>query len=316
MWVAGCNDSALGPTHRRPNRVPDTVLTGGPPAFAHDTDYHVHLFWIGNDADGRIDHFDYILVDHPAIGDSLHAVDSLTAGRFAGLVPLPDDPRWMATSAHDSIFTMRADSLPRPAQPLPGENEDFVRRQSFERWHTFFIRAVDNEGATDPTPDYRSFNTTTIAPYVWLEAPVRLGRAFQAPPTTIFHWDGADPMNEVLDTEPIASRWALIRSRRDETNHYIGYPESLYALAPSRWSPWARWHAPDESGRRAVVRGLDPVDPDRPNSGFYLFAVQAMDEAGAVTPVFDDHTPNRNNAVPVFVSGLVGPTLVVDETFL
>lgn len=313
LALAGCNDSALGPGHADRNQPPDTYLTGGPPAFSTSTDYRVHLFWRGADHDGRIDHFDFILVDHPAAGSS---ADSLAAGHQPGRVPGPDDPRWTATAATDSEFVTTADSLPRPPQPQPGEDADFVRRQSFQRWHTFFVRAVDNRGAIDPTPEYRSFNASTLAPYVWLESPVFPGSEFQAPPTISFHWDGTDPLDVGLFKPPVASRWTLRPSRRTVTGDYVGFPDSLYAQPESAWSRWQSWDAPDGAGRGVIVRGLRPLEPESPAAGFYLFAVQAMDEAGAVTAVLDDRTPQRNNAVRINVTGLVGPVLTVSDRYL
>ena len=95
-------------------------------------------------------------------------------------MPEPDDPRWVGTSASDSTFITLADTLRRSAQPNPddGETGETVRRVPFERWHTFFIRAVDDGGLPDPTPDYRSFNSTTIAPRLFLLPPVRADQVF------------------------------------------------------------------------------------------------------------------------------------------
>ena len=50
--------------------------------------------------------------------------------------------------------------------------------------------------------------------------------------------------------------------------------------------------------------------------GYYLFAVQAMDEAGAITPVFDYQSEKKNNVVRVHVQGNVGPVLTVREFYL
>jgi hypothetical protein len=108
----------------------------------------------------------------------------------------------------------------------------------------------------------------------------------------------------------------LLPSRRNHIGIYAGFPDSIYALADRRWSPWRAWDAADGSGRRAVLRDLPAAEPGHPEAGYYLFAVQAMDEAGAVTPVFDDRTEGKNNAVRMFVNGLVGPMLVVTERYL
>lgn len=320
-WGAACNDSQLGVEKRRANLPPQTVLSSGPPDSTYDTNYRVHLFWSGGDADGAIDHWDFILVDHPASADSIRTRDPGAANRVAVTVPSMEDPRWTPTAANDTLLVTRADQLRDTRPPPPGAGDTEIdqhnrelRDRAFERWHTFFVRAVDNEGLPDPTPDYRSFNAHTLAPIVFLGAPVRTGEEFRAPPVTIFNWDGADPVSEGVLQAPVASRWLLIPSLRDAASRYRGLPEALYAAPESLWSPWRPWGASDGSGRTAVVRNLQPVGET--GRGFYLFAVQAMDDAGAVTPVFDWTTPGKNNSTTVFVAGDVGPVLNVRDPFL
>ncbi len=318
-----CNDNDFGVQRRRPNRPPETVLASGPPDSTYQTSYRVHLYWSGSDGDGTIDHYDYILVDHPAVDDSIATANVAAGNRVVVSVPEPDDPRWRGTSARDTLLVTRADTLRHdPAPPIGSTgsgiltHNDFVRRQSFERWHTFFVRAVDNEGAVDPTPDYRSFNSNNIAPIVFLQPPVSVQRdEFTGPPTIIFNWDGVDPVGDGTDAVPIASRWVIVPSDKDVVGHYRGLPDTLYQLPPSAWSPWRAWDASDGSGRRAIVRNLRPAGSER-GVGFYIFAVQAMDEAGAVTPVFDWRSVGKNNTTAVFVAGDVGPSLTLREPFL
>jgi hypothetical protein len=312
--VAGCNDNQLGAQKRRPNRSPETILSSGPPDSTYGTSYKVHLFWSGSDADGTIDHYDFILVDHPAGNDSIAARDPNYAHTVAVTPPEPNDPRWTATTANDTIIVSLADTL-RHAPPVRPSQNDSVRTQSFERWHTFFVRAVDNEGAMDLTPQYRSFNSTTLAPDVWLLPPVDpLQEKFTGPRVIVFNWAGNDPVGDGSDLQPIAARWVKMETSVTTTGDYVGYPDSLYRLAPSRWNAWKRWDARDKSGRQAIVKGLIPTS--EPGHGFYLFAVQAMDEAGAVTPVFDAKTPGKNNVARIWVNDEVGAGLVVNDKFL
>jgi len=319
--ISGCNDSEFGVRKRRPNLPPQTVLSSGPPDSTYDTDYRVHLYWSGGDADGVIDHWDFILVDHPAQSDSIRTHDPGAANRVVVTVPTVDDMGWTPTAANDTILVTRADQLHDNQPPPPGSSGSDIdqhnrelRARAFERWHTFFVRAVDNEGVPDPTPDYRSFNSRTLAPVVSLQSPVKIGLEFRAPPTAIFNWDGVDPVSESIVQSPVAARWLIVPSARDAESHYRGLPEALYAAPDNLWSAWRPWDASDGSGRSAIVRNLQPVgDPGR---GFYLFAVQAMDDAGAVSPVFDWTTPGKNNATTIFVTGDVGPILNVREPFL
>ncbi len=298
-----------------PNVAPETIITGGPADSSAATPSRVHFFWTGADADGSVDHFDFIMVDHPRSKDSIGpgGTDPVII-----TVPLPDDPRWTSTTAMDSLFVASADTLRRNPRPAPGETAADVLRHPFERWHTFFIRAVDEAGTPDPTPDYRSFNAQTLAPTVHLLPPVQAGTNLIAPPVIVFHWDGKDPLNEHAFIRPVASRYVIIDSKLDISIPvlYASYPESLYTL-PQRfqWSSWIPWDLPDGAGRQAVIKGLLRIG-DAPNSGYYVFAVQALDEAGAITPVFDFQSNDLNNVALIRVQGIAGPVLVVREEVL
>ncbi len=308
-----------GPIERfQVNLPPETVLSSGPPDSTDSTNYRVHFYWTGADPDGEISHFDFIMVDHPRSNDSIGPGGM---NPVIVTVPAPDDPRWTSTTLIDSIFVTSADTLRRDPRPSGGESPADVLQHPFERWHSFFVRAVDNLGLPDPTPDYRSFNSKNLAPTVALRPPVLAGlNEFTAPPSIVFHfWYGEDPVDESTTIEPVASRWVIISTKFSISgtgDPYVSFPESLYVL-PSRyeWSPWRAWDAEDGSGKRAAVSGLLRVG-EAPGSGYYLFAVQTMDEAGAITPVFDYRTPGKNNCVRVRVTGVAGPLLTVRENTL
>lgn len=325
--VVGCGDNDLGLDKRRPNAPPETTLASGPPDSTDKTVYKVQLFWSGTDRDGTVDHYDFIMVDHPPIQSKIKG-DSLDPERVVVEIPMPDDPRWTGTTSTDSTFITLADTLRRDPQPGPGETADEVRCGSgllvdcdnpYERWHTFFVRAVDNEGDVDPTPDYRSFNSRNIAPTVSLTAPIKAGSEFEGPSVIVFNWVGQDPVGDGTFKDPVASRYVIIPSPIDieAPYKYTNFPDSLYTLPVGyEWSPWTRWDALDGSGKRAIVRGL-AEQGEFPGSGFYIAAVQALDEAGAITPVFDWSTPGRNNVSWVRVnSAAAGPILTVQEEFL
>jgi hypothetical protein len=209
LALAGCGDNDLGLDKVRPNMPPETVLASGPPDSTDGTAYRVQLFWSGSDRDGTVHHYDFIMVDHPPIRSHIDGDpgdDDST--RVVITVPEPDDPRWAGTASTDSVFITLADSLRRDPRPQPGETNDDVRAEFFRRWHTFFIRAVDNEGAPDPTPDYRSFNARNIAPEVRVLPPVPAGpnAEFEAPPVVVFNWSGRDPVDQSNFIAPVASR--------------------------------------------------------------------------------------------------------------
>ncbi len=321
-FLAGCGDNDLGLDKRRPNSPPETTLASGPPDSTTGALYKVQLFWSGTDRDGTVDHYDFIMIDHPPIVSHIDGdPNDMDPTRVVVTVPEPNDPRWTGTVSTDSTFITLADTLRRNPRPGPGETPDDVRVIPYERWHTFFVRAVDNEGAVDPTPDYRSFNSRNIAPQVWLTEPIKAGNEFEGPPVIVFNWEGQDAVGDGTFKDPVAARNVIITSPIDinnPTNKFTNFPDSLYTLPRGQkvsWTPWRRWDAVDGSGKRAIVRGL-ATQGQFPGSGFYIFAVQALDEAGAVTPVFDWTSPGKNNVALVRVTGAVGPILTVQEEFL
>jgi hypothetical protein len=152
---------------------------------------------------------------------------------------------------------------------------------------------------------------------VALKAPIRNGSTFTGPPVIVFNWSGEDQVGDGTSQDPIASRWVMIPTCLDllRNPNHINFPDSLYTLMHGYfWSPWRRWNALDKSGVRAVVRNLSTREGRC--IGYYIFAVQAIDDAGAVTPVFDYKTTNKNNVALVIVSGTVGPTLILEDRFL
>lgn len=308
--VAGCGDD-LGIERRHPNRPPETRLTAGPPDSTNSTNYRVRLSWSGSDPDGTVDHFDYILMDHAA-SDSTITGEPGDPNQVIVRMPEFDDPRWTSTTAIDTLIVTRADTLRRELRPDPDDPNDsneVVRQTTFERWHTFFVRAVDNEGVEDRTPEYRTFNARTLAPTISLRVPAPLGWLFTVPTPTVFSWDGEDPVGDGTFIEPVAARWVVVPLRRTYEG-FFGYPDSLYYLPRGiSWSPWFAWDRSDGKGRSATVS----LDPNYLRQGYYMFAVQALDEAGAVTPVFDAFAPGKNNVAMVRASASLGATLQVSD---
>lgn len=304
VGLAGCSNSGI--ERERPNVPPETRLVAGPPDGTNATSYRVALEWTGNDPDGVIDHFDMLVVNHPSPCDSAAGLG------FAVTVPAPEDSRWQPTSRRDSVLVVSADSLCRDPRPGSGETPGDVLQEALRRWHTVFVRAVDDHGASDATPDYRTFNARTFAPTVALRQPAVTEEYIRVPRNCAFQWSGEDPVDESRTAVPAFSRWVVLRSRRmPGGTSWAGMPDSLYALSPWLWSPWRAWNAPDGTGVSATLRNLLPVDGT--GRGYYLFAVQAKDEAGAITPVFDDRTPGKNNVAKILVDDYLGPILTVRE---
>jgi len=103
------------------NLPPETVITGAP-AESTQSFYQIHVFWHGEDPDGLVDHFEYSVTD-------------------SNKTPGEDDPNfsgYFQTTRTDSVFRMTANK-----PQILG--------------HRFYVRAVDNEGKTDPTPAWTYF---------------------------------------------------------------------------------------------------------------------------------------------------------------
>lgn len=123
VLLYGCRDE-LG-QEIDTNLPPDTYLTGVP-AESTTTFYRVHLYWYGNDADGRVVRYEY------AITDSLPADE--------------DTLSYHETTRTDSIFIFQVGT----SQQVLG--------------HRFYIRAIDNEGAVDPEPAWTFFGAIDLIP--------------------------------------------------------------------------------------------------------------------------------------------------------
>jgi hypothetical protein len=305
--IAGCAEPI---DKLQPNRPPETLVTSGPPDSIDAVSACVHFQWTGEDPDGSIDHFEIILVDHPAAHDSITG-DAIN--RVMVSVPRADDPRWTATVLVESTFVTLADTLRRDPHPGPGETPEDVRRQQLERWHTLFVRAVDDRGTPDHTPDYRSFNARTLAPIVELLPPVSPGRGYGTPPTGRLRWTGSDPLDEFESQAPDSCRWVLLPIRPGLYPWHSDYLDTLYSTPATSWSPWVAWDGDGGIGGVAEFQGLTPIRDGDPR---YLFAVQAMDEAGAITAVFDWQTPHKNNTVTMAARNGLNPVLVLTEPHL
>ena len=176
---------------------------------------------------------------------------------------------------NDSTFTFSADSL-LDANPTG-------QRAVFQRSHTFFIRAVDEEGLRSPEPAYRSFTSRTISPEVRIttpDAPLGITPA-DIPPISTMKWTATDFVDdEFTKQEPESVQWALIST----TLHGGDYASAIqYLRTPASapdWYPWSWYRAPQDSGKSWTTPPLE--------FGNYVFAIRAKDEAGAVTAVLNE----------------------------
>jgi len=281
LFVVACEPDLRVDTHE--NVAPNVWLSSGPPEGSVGT-YSVQLYWGGWDPDGEISRYEYLVSDN-------------VTGVFnpADIVGVP----WNPVFANDSTFTFSADSLA----------EDPVSQKAvFMRSHTFFIRAVDEEGLRSVEPAHRSFTSRTLSPVVDVTTPSDdLGLTPAAmPPISTFVWNATDYIDgDDSKQDPDSVQWALV-STKAHGNEYGPTIEYLRnnPHAPD-WRPWVWYRAPLDSGTTWTTPPLE--------SGDYVFAIRAKDEAGAVTPILEEPVNLRRIKIAPRISG---PTFLIQNVFI
>ena len=159
VLLYGCRDE-LG-QEIDTNLPPDTYLTGVP-AESTTTFYRAHLFWYGNDADGRVVSYEYAITDSFADGDE----DTLS---------------YHHTTRTDSIFVFQV-----------GTSQQVLGRR-------FYIRAIDNEGAVDPEPAWTFFGAIDLIPP---KAVLTLAEAFKPGVDSVYRLTSTDDVTptDTVDT--------------------------------------------------------------------------------------------------------------------
>jgi hypothetical protein len=294
-FLFGCEKTFIGLPEQ--NMSPEVWLSSGP-VEGTTTGYQVHFYWGGWDPDGEVGSYEFVVVDGFPFGFNHEDTTGLE--------------RWTRTSLHDSIFRVTANDTADAVDTL--WNGSMYTR--YDKAHTFFIRAIDLEGRRSE-PVYRSFTAWTLAPFVEItmprppsnpEATVSLGRVIK------WEWRGSDPIDapeNVQDPDSIRYMYHRVDSPgygykpdydivRDLNDNPWRYE--------ANWSPWIYYRAPGDSGRSTWL-GDDEVLELRRS---HIFAVQAKDEAGAVTAIFQRGLNVRQFIVSVTAS----PLLTITEPFL
>jgi hypothetical protein len=254
-----------------PNRAPDTEISARPPDL-DETTCTVAFSWIGYDPDGYVRGFEWKLSDNG--NDGISVQDTMTWDPVTGAPLHP----WHAITSGDSTFVVSADRDSFPGEPVN------VRR-SWES-HTFYIRAIDEDGAPDPTPASVNFTATTLSPSAVIALPMVSGNVpFQMSPAVAFMYGGVDPdFGTGLPTrfrylwKPAIMPNGLIADTYQEVMANFEYFASFDDSAWTTWQPFAV--VPSE--RRVFLGRL----PDRNEQGqalYYIFCVQTQDTSGAVS---------------------------------
>ncbi len=232
-----------------PNQPPETTLANVPPENAGpepeypDTLYFalLRVSWDGEDEDGYVAGYEYRWTTyHRTAGDSIPG-------------------EWAFTTIADTTFAF--------------ESSDSINDQYFE------VRAIDNDGARDPSPASRWFRTAQVAhPEAWIASPDSGGTLFVLNNTTdtwegiLLSYGGEDPDGEVA-----AFSW-----RADGRS----------------WSAWTT----ETSQMLLASHFAQPVE------GWHTVSVKCLDNT-----MVEDPTPAQISiqlVLPTFAEGI----LVVDET--
>ncbi|MFH1842443.1 MAG: hypothetical protein ABIF77_04495 [bacterium] len=303
--ISGCQPQTDLQGTAIPNAPPTTRLTAMPPTDV-EAGFVVHFYWTGSDPDGEVAGYQWKLC---TIGDDGFDVqDSLTVDPATGEQLNP----WRYTTNQDTTLIVSAE-LPGYPEDEELEPED---RRAYQA-HVLFIRAVDNDGEPDPTPDMIGFTATTLLPRIWVDRPSRLSSYLDAqrmPPTVNFGFTGRDPdfetemptMYRYLWKKAWLPNWGYIRTG---VVYYHVYPQLLDFDDPA-WSDWLPY---SEDPEQRVITIPDQLAIDENGEQIaYLFAVQAMDIAGAVSM---DLTYGRS-VHNVYINPNMAPTLTVYEPLL
>ena len=186
---------------------------------------------------------------------------------------IDDTTRWTEIRELEQTFVFAADSL--------REGEEFGR------WHTFWIKAVDNDGASS-LPDYLTFDARTIAPKTTIlaptcdaEGPVLCQGPLPLGTSVRILWEGEDPDSRDPDKKPVAYQWRLLNLSKagflagcsDMTSTCVNLLNDTPEYSPDSTSFWSEPTTQTEIRFTNLQAGA-----------FWLFGVRAIDEAGAVEP--------------------------------
>lgn len=222
----------------------------------------VHFYWTGSDPDGAVTGYRWRLSDNGQAG-TIDEPDTLG---------LP----WNFTTVTDSVFAVSAD------QPAPHDPDETGPRIFF-RVHTFWIKAVDDLGAEDPSPAQVTFTTTTEAP----EVEVAVSSSVDPMPDgclevhlpAFFTWTASDsdsPADALLEVRTLLVSLSDLGINACLTQAQYEGLDPLAAVDETLWSDWQEYD-PDSSVRPTFDLGPQHLGER------YLFAAMARDGAGAWT---------------------------------
>ncbi len=166
---AGCsNDFTPRGVFPKDNLVPTTEIVN-PQLSGDRSKYNILLSWKGYDEDGSLSGFE---------------------------VAVDDTASWFFTTSFESAMVFESKRCCLLDTTIIGGSTE-IDSVAFE-FHTVFVRALDNLGAADPTPDHISFTSTNIYPETVILRGPSVSSFDITATTVILEWEGRDPDGSVV----------------------------------------------------------------------------------------------------------------------
>ena len=185
------------------------------------------------------------------------------------LYAIDDTSSWTETTFFQGSFLFVADTA-----RASGE---------FGRWHTFYIKSVDNEGMPS-VPDYLTFDARTVAPETNIKSPTCSAEttpgllcqgALPLGTSVKVVWEGEDPDSRDPSLLPVGYTWRLFNTSL--LNPMGVENDSLLLTTPCyQTDPTSCWS--DPTPQTSIIFS------NLASGIFWQFGVRAIDEAGAVEP--------------------------------
>jgi hypothetical protein len=174
--LSGCGHKATGVLVQN---IHPSIEISNAPIQGTEEFYSVRINWFASDIDGQVTHYIYA-TDPPVMGDTV----------------------WTQTNSSEITVFFRS---PAPTDPLPPLGSVIISRG----YHTFVVKAIDNQGAASP-PATRSFTSRTTAPSTNIAAPRPTHQQpITTTPSVTISWNGIDP-DGVLSQKPIKYKFKLV----------------------------------------------------------------------------------------------------------
>jgi hypothetical protein len=176
------------------------------------------------------------------------------------------DTVWHTTTEYGLEVALSANEV------IPGSGTPPFSRA----YHVFVITAIDDKGAVGPSV-WRAFFSYTQAPDVYIIAPLPSTILVPAVPTVIeIHWKGED-YDAIANRQPAWYKYILLSEVSEVRPVDVQRdPGVLLRRFGPRFSEW------DSVPGTVTTKRFSSLVPDHE----YLFAIVAIDDAGAYSPVF------------------------------